>query len=245
MLRRILLVSFALIVATALLISAFNPMDRTTWLLEVSPLIALFPALIYLHWRFPFSTFAYLLLTVMGVGLSIGAHYGFAHVPAGFWLQDALELDRNPYDRIGHVLQGIVPAILAREWLIRHERVRGRKLLPLLCVAVAMSVSAVYELAEWVAALALGQGAEEFLGMQGDEWDTQADMACALFGALIAMTVLVPLHDKSMIAARNGADRTDRKSRRAPPAVGHATTLPTTPERLVGSSFKSHDRDPQ
>jgi putative membrane protein len=212
--RTLLLYSLVFALLAALIASAFEPIDRTTWLLEVSPLVALLPLFLYLHRRAPMSTLAYVLLATMGIGLTIGAHYGFAHVPAGFWIRDAFGLERNPYDRIGHVLQGIVPAIIAREWLLRHQRVRGERLLPLLCVSIALSVSAVYELAEWVAALILGQGAEEFLGMQGDEWDTQADMACALFGAIVAMTVLVPLHNWSMnaIPLRNGSKHDNPRS---------------------------------
>lgn len=181
-----------------LVLSALNPMDRTTWLLEASPVLVVAAIILCTHRHFPFSTFAYGFLALGGLALAIGAHYGFAHVPVGNWARDTFDLSRNHYDRVGHVLQGIVPAILMREWLIRGERVRGRRLLPFICVCVAMAVSAVYELAEWVAAITLGQNAEEFLGMQGDEWDTQADMACALFGAFMAMTLLVPLHDRSM-----------------------------------------------
>ncbi|MGK9066108.1 DUF2238 domain-containing protein [Stutzerimonas chloritidismutans] len=200
MLRPLLLTTLVALIVFALILSAVDPHDRTTWLLEVLPAAVLLPLLIYSHRRFPLSSLLYLLLGIMALGLIAGGHYSFARVPLGFWLQDWLDLARNPYDRLGHVLQGVIPALFAREWLIRGNRVNGRHLLPFLCVCVALMVSAVYELVEWAAALALGQGADEFLGMQGDEWDTQADMFCALLGSIAAMTVLVPLHNRSLAA---------------------------------------------
>ena len=198
--RTLLLKTLVILVLLALLASAFSPHDRTTWLMEILPAAILLPALIYNHQRFPLSSLLYLLLAVQALGLIAGGHYSFARVPVGFWLQDWLELDRNPYDRLGHFLQGVVPALIARELLVRKDRVHGKHLLPFVCVCMAMTLSAVYELVEWAAALGLGQGAEEFLGMQGDPWDTQADMFCALLGALTAMTLLVRLHDRSMAA---------------------------------------------
>jgi len=211
--RTLLLKTLVILVLLALLASAFSPHDRTTWLMEILPAAILLPALIYNHQRFPLSSLLYLLLAVQALGLIAGGHYSFARVPVGFWLQDWLELDRNPYDRLGHFLQGVVPALIARELLVRKDRVHGKHLLPFVCVCMAMTLSAVYELVEWAAALALGQGAEEFLGMQGDPWDTQADMFCALLGALTAMTLLVHVHDRSMAAL-------DQPRRRSGKAVG-------------------------
>jgi putative membrane protein len=198
--RPLFLTMLVTVVVLALLASAVAPYDRTTWLLEVFPAAVLLPVTSYCHERFPLSSLVYLLLAMSGIALIAGGHYSFARVPLGFWLQDWLDLSRNPYDRVGHFLQGAVPALLAREFLLRKGGVTGRHLLPFICVCMAMTLSAVYELVEWAAALSLGQGAEEFLGMQGDEWDTQADMFCALLGALTAMTLLVPLHDRSMAA---------------------------------------------
>ena len=195
-----LLKTLVCLVVLALLASAINPHDRTTWLMEVLPVAILLPALVYNHKRFPLSSLLYLLLAVQALGLVAGGHYTFSRVPVGFWLQDWLDLSRNPYDRIGHFFQGVVPALIARELLVRKDRVRGRHLLPFVCVSMAMMLSAVYELVEWAAALSLGQGAKAFLGMQGDQWDTQADMFCALLGSLTAMTLLVHLHDRSMAA---------------------------------------------
>ena len=208
--RTQLLKTLACLVVLALMASAINPHDRTTWLLEVLPAAVLLPMLIYSHQRFPLSSLLYLLLAVQALGLIAGGHYSFAREPMGFWLQDWLELSRNPYDRLGHFLQGVAPALIARELLLRNGHRLGRHLLPFVCVCMAMTLSAVYELVEWAAALVLGQGAEEFLGMQGDQWDTQADMFCALLGALTAMTALVPLHNRSMAAIdQSNRGRTD------------------------------------
>ncbi len=208
--RPLLLKSLIVMIVMALILSAIAPYDRTTWMLEVAPAVILLPALMYSYRSYPLSSLVYVLLSVMALGLIAGGHYSFSRVPLGFWLQDWLVLSRNPYDRVGHVLQGIVPALLARELLMRTGRVKGRHLLPFVCVCIAMTLSAVYELVEWAAALALGQGAEEFLGMQGDQWDTQADMFCALLGAVTAMTVLIPLHNRSMAAIGQPIGRHDQ-----------------------------------
>ena len=122
----------------------------------------------------------------------------YARVPLGFWMQEMLGADRNPYDKIGHFAQGFVPALVARELFIRGGYVRGRKMTTFLCIAVAMAISACYELVEWCAALALGQGADEFLGTQGYVWDTQSDMWYALLGAFTAMLLLSRLHDREI-----------------------------------------------
>ncbi len=196
--RSLLPRALVMTVGLAFLVSAIAPHDRLTWLLEVTPVIVGLPLLVALHRHYPLSTLLYLLLALFALGLLAGGHYSFARVPMGYWLQEWLGLDRNPYDRLGHFVQGVVPALLTREILIRGGHVRGARMLAFLCVCVAMALSAVYELVEWAAALLLGQGAEEFLGMQGDEWDTQADMFCALLGAFTALTLLVPLHDRSL-----------------------------------------------
>lgn len=128
----------------------------------------------------------------------VGGTYTYARVPAGFWVQEALALARNPYDKLGHFMQGFVPAIVAREILLRGESVRGRRMLAFLCVCVALAVSAFYELIEWWAALALGQGADEFLDTQGDPWDTQSDMFLALVGASLALALLSRAHDRAL-----------------------------------------------
>jgi putative membrane protein len=123
-------------------------------------------------------------------------------VPLGFWLQDLLALERNPYDRIGHFMQGFVPVMLAREILIRNQYVNGKRMVAFLSLCVALAISAFYELIEWWAALALGQGAHEFLGTQGDPWDTQADMFLAFIGAASALALLSRIHDRQLHALR-------------------------------------------
>jgi putative membrane protein len=134
----------------------------------------------------------------------VGGAYTYARVPLGFWMQDVLGLDRNPYDKIGHFAQGFVPALVAREVFIRNAVVRGRGMTAFLCVCVAMAVSAFYELVEWWAALALGQGADEFLGTQGYVWDTQSDMFYALIGSVAALVLLSRLHDRQLQQVRGG-----------------------------------------
>jgi len=187
--------------AAGLLLSSFGPSDRLTWLMEVLPAVIAWPILLYLRPRFRFTDLAMALITLHGLILMLGGAYTYARVPMGFWLQDWLSLERNPYDRIGHLAQGFVPAIVAREVLIRVFRVEGRKLLGFLVVCICLAISAIYELIEWAAALSLGQGADEFLGTQGDQWDTQSDMFMALIGALAALS-LSRWHDRQMQALR-------------------------------------------
>ena len=179
----------------ALAVSGIAPYDRATWWMEVAPVLAAAPILVATHRRFPLTTVLYVLIGIHALVLIMGGAYTYARVPLGFWLQDWLDLERNPYDRIGHFMQGFVPALVAREILIRKEFVNGKRMLAFLCVCVALAFSAVYELIEWGAALALGQGADEFLGTQGDPWDTQADMLLAMLGAASSLALLAPLQD--------------------------------------------------
>jgi putative membrane protein len=184
----------------AFVASGVRPYDRGTWLLEVAPLMIAAPVLIATYRRFPLTELLYIVIAVHALVLILGGAYTYARVPLGFWLQDWLGLARNPYDRIGHFMQGVTPALVAREIFLRAGYVAGRRMLPFLCVCVALAVSAFYELIEWAAALALGQGAEAFLGTQGDPWDTQADMFCALIGAVVALAVLSRLQDAQIRA---------------------------------------------
>lgn len=187
--------------AAGLLFSGFAPYDRLTWLMEVLPALIAWPILFYLRPRFRFTDLAMALIALHGLILMLGGAYTYARVPLGFWLQDWLALERNPYDRIGHLAQGFVPAIIARELLIRVFRIGHAKLVGFLAVCICLAISAAYELIEWAAALSLGQGADEFLGTQGDEWDTQSDMFMALIGALAAL-LLAPWHDRRMQAIK-------------------------------------------
>ncbi len=179
----------------ALVASGISPFDRATWLMEVLPVLIALPVLVATRGRFPLTTLCYVLVGVHGLILIYGGAYTYARVPAGFVLQEWLGFERNPYDRIGHLAQGFIPAIVAREVLIRVFRVARGPFLFFLVACIALAVSAFYELIEWWAALALGQGAHEFLGTQGDEWDTQWDMFLALVGALAAQLVLGRHHD--------------------------------------------------
>ena len=140
----------------------------------------------------------YTLIFLHALILIVGGLYTYARVPFGFWLQDVLHLGRNPYDKIGHFAQGFVPALVAREIFVRGRYVNGRGMTAFLCICVALAISSFYELVEWWSALALGQGAEDFLGTQGDPWDTQSDMFMALIGSSVAMIAMTRLHDRQM-----------------------------------------------
>jgi putative membrane protein len=188
------------IVLIALVASGIHPHDRATWWMEVAPALIVVPILIATYERFPLTGLLYALIAVHALVLILGGAYTYARVPLGFWLQDWLMFERNPYDRIGHFMQGLVPALAAREILLRGGYVNGRRMAAFLSVCVALAVSAFYELVEWWAALALGEGADQFLGTQGDPWDTQWDMFCALLGAIFGLTLLARLQDRQIRA---------------------------------------------
>ncbi|MBX3678913.1 MAG: DUF2238 domain-containing protein [Rhodocyclaceae bacterium] len=186
----------------ALALSAISPADRTTWFMEVAPVMIVVPLLIATRTTFALTPLVYILIAAHALVLILGGAYTYAHVPAGFWLQDMFGFERNPYDRVGHFFQGFVPALVAREILLRKQVLsRGGWLFFLVC-CVCLAISAVYELIEWGAAVAMGQGAVEFLGTQGDPWDTQSDMAMALIGAITALLALTRLHDRQLEALR-------------------------------------------
>lgn len=192
----------ASIVVAALIVSGIAPFDRLTWLMEVAPVLIALPLMIATRHRYPLTTLLYVLIAAHALVLIAGGAYTYARVPLGFWLQDIFAVDRNPYDKIGHFMQGFVPALVAREILLRGDYVRGRRMTAFLCICVAMAISACYELIEWAAAVALGQGADEFLGTQGDVWDTQSDMFMALIGASCAMLFLARRHDQELADLR-------------------------------------------
>lgn len=202
---RTLVVALALTLAVLLATSAIAPYERGTWLMEVAPILIAVPVLAFTYRTFPLTRLLYVLVFVHAVILLVGGAYTYARVPFGFWMQDVLGLDRNPYDKIGHFAQGFVPALVAREVLARGGYVKGKNMLAFVCLSIAMAISACYELVEWGAALALGQGAEEFLGTQGYVWDTQSDMWYALLGASASLLLLSRWHDREM--ARLGARR--------------------------------------
>jgi putative membrane protein len=179
-------------------LSGWHPYDRATWLMEVIPVIVALPVLGLTYKRLPLTSLLYVLIFVHALVLMIGGAYSYARVPLGFELQEWLHLSRNPYDKIGHFFQGFVPALIAREIFIRGQHVRSSRMLAFLVVCVVLAISATYELIEWGAALALGQGADEFLGTQGDPWDTQSDMFCALIGSIVAQVTLARVHDRQI-----------------------------------------------
>ena len=182
----------------ALLFSAVHPHDRLTWVLEVFPFFIGAAVLTATWGRFPLTPLLYRLILIHAVILFVGGHYTYAEVPLGNWLKDLFHLARNPYDRIGHFAQGFVPALITREVLLRRTPlVRGGWLF-FLCTSVCLAISACYEFIEWWSAVLLGQGADAFLGSQGDQWDTQWDMFTALIGAIIAQLTMARLHDRQL-----------------------------------------------
>jgi putative membrane protein len=193
------LVAASIALVALLVLSGVNPYDRTTWVLEVFPVVIVLPLLWFTYRRFPLTTLLYICIFVHASVLMLGGAYSYARVPLGFEIASMLDIERNPYDRIGHFFQGFVPALVAREILIRGGYVRRGRMLAFVVVCIAMAISASYELVEWASALALGQGADEFLGTQGDPWDTQKDMFCALIGAVTALLFFSRFHDRQIL----------------------------------------------
>lgn len=182
----------------ALVASGIGPKEYSTWFMETVPVMVAIPLLALTWRRFPLTPLLCALIFVHGLILILGGHYTYAEVPPGFWVRDALGLERNHYDRLGHFAQGFVPAILAREILLRRSPLKPGGWLFLCATSICLAFSAFYELIEWWAALALGQGADAFLGTQGDQWDTQWDMFMALFGAVTAQLSLGVLHNRQL-----------------------------------------------
>ena len=196
----------ATVLATAavvlLVLSGIHPHDRTTWLMEVFPIFLAAPVLALTASRFPLTPLAYRLIFLHALVLMLGGHYTYARVPLGFWAQDLLHLGRNHYDRLGHFVQGFVPALLTREILVRRSPLRPGKWLFFLVACVALAISACYEFVEWWAALLGGASATDFLGTQGDPWDTQWDMFLALVGALVGQLLLARAQDREISRLR-------------------------------------------
>lgn len=186
------------VVGLALCLSAIHPYDRITWWMEVAPVLIVLPLMWWTRASHPLTGLLTTLIGLHCIVLIMGGAYSYARVPLGFWMQDVLSLSRNPYDKIGHFMQGFVPALVAREILLRGGHVNGRRMAAFLAICIALAVSAMYELIEWWAALALGKGADEFLGTQGDPWDTQSDMFMALIGSSLSMLLLSRWHDREL-----------------------------------------------
>lgn len=194
------------IAALLLVASGIGPADRLTWILEVTPVAIGIPLLLWLRPRYPFTPLLYRLLFLHACIVMLGGHYTYAKVPLGFWVQDWFDLSRNHYDRLGHIAQGFIPAILMREILWRWSPLRGSAWLPFLVVCFCLAFSALYEFIEWWGALILGADAEAFLAIQGDPWDTQWDMFLALCGAVASLLLLTRMHDRQLVRLTQDAD---------------------------------------
>ncbi len=191
--------SFLLAAVVAVVVwSGITPKDRLTWWMEVTPTLLGLIALFLTRENFRFTPLLQTLIALHMILLAVGGHYTYAEVPLGFWLRDAFDLGRNHYDRLGHFAQGFVPALIAREIVIRREIIQRRGWIAFFVVCTAMAISAVYELVEWIAAVIYGQNADAFLGGQGDIWDTQKDMACALVGSICAVVLFSRWHDRQL-----------------------------------------------
>lgn len=180
--------------------SGINPHDVFTWLLEVLPAVLGLAVLIITYKYFRFTALAYWLMLIHAVILMIGGHYTYAEVPLFNWIRDAFDLGRNHYDKVGHFAQGFIPAIVAREILIRKSPVKEGKWLFFIVVSICLAMSAFYEFIEWWVAVATGTAAEAFLGTQGYIWDTQSDMFLALLGAVASLLLLSSYHDDKLLS---------------------------------------------
>ena len=178
--------------------SAVAPHDRLTWAMEIAPVAIALPVVLATYRSFKLTSLVYTLIWAHCVILIVGGHYTYAEMPLFNWIRDAFGLERNYYDRLGHLAQGFVPAMIAREILIRKSVVNGRGWLFAIVVCFCLALSACYEFIEWWAALILGSGADAFLATQGDVWDAQWDMFCALIGAVVAQATLGRYHDRQI-----------------------------------------------
>jgi putative membrane protein len=185
-------------VVAVILWSSWRPHDRFTWWLEVTPGLFGLALLLATYRRFRFTTLCYTLIALHICVLSVGGHYTYARVPLFDWLRPIFAWQRNNYDRLGHLMQGFVPAIIAREVLLRFGVLNRKHWLPFLVLSICLGISALYELIEWWAALASGAAAIDFLGTQGDVWDTQSDMFLALIGAVSALVLLSAIHNRAL-----------------------------------------------
>jgi putative membrane protein len=183
--------------------SGIQPYDRLTWFCEVAPVLIAWPLLFFTRKKFPLSPLLYPLICIHGIILMMGGKYTYARVPLGNWIQTMLGWERNPYDRIGHLAQGIVPVLVAREIFIRVAKYPRNGWLFFVSVCATMAVSVLYEFIEWWTALILNQGATEFLGTQGDIWDTQWDMFLATVGAIVSLLIFARLQDRQINKLRS------------------------------------------
>ncbi len=195
-------VAWACLAVTVLVLlwSGLAPKDRGTWFMEVAPVLIALPLVVLTWRRFPLTTLLTVVITLHAVVLMVGGKYTYAEMPLFNWLRDEFHLSRNHYDRVGHFMQGFAPALVARELLLRTSPLRPGKWLAVVVVLSCLGISALYELIEWGAAMALGEGADAFLATQGDVWDTQKDMAMAGIGAVVALLLFSRWHDRQLAA---------------------------------------------
>lgn len=191
---------FALIFlfAAGLALSAINPHDYFTWILEVFPAILGFLVLLFTFKRFQFTYLTYVMVLMHCYILFIGGHYTYAQVPAFNWIRDALHQTRNNYDKLGHFAQGFVPAMIIREIFIRQHIIQKKTWIPFLVVCVCGTISLMYELLEWLVSVSSGSSGDSFLGTQGDVWDTQSDMLFAMIGAICMVVALAKIQDREI-----------------------------------------------
>ncbi|MEQ8176191.1 MAG: DUF2238 domain-containing protein [Syntrophomonadaceae bacterium] len=178
--------------------SGIGPHDRFTWFLEVAPALIGMLVLFITYKKFPLSNLLYVLIAIHMIILMIGGHYTYAEVPLFNWLRDAFDLSRNHYDRVGHFAQGFIPALVAREILLRLSPLQRGRLLSFIIVCICLAISAAYELIEFGMSVATGTAADAFLGSQGDVWDSQKDMLMCLIGAITALFTMPRFHDRSL-----------------------------------------------
>ena len=207
MMDRKLQTTWIVVFLAVLIWSGIGPHDYPTWLLEVAPALVAATVLWFTRERFPLTRLTYILILIHCIILIVGGHYTYAEVPLGDWIRDAFDQSRNNYDKLGHFAQGFIPAVVAREILIRKKVVNYAGWRDFLIVCVCLAISALYELIEWWVALLSDEAAEAFLGTQGYAWDTQSDMWLALLGAVAALVLLSRWHDRQLRAARFVSDR--------------------------------------
>jgi putative membrane protein len=188
----------AAILGVLLIWSGVHPVDRFTWILEVAPIFIISAALLSVYKHFYFSRLVCYLMLAHAIVLLVGGHYTYAQVPLFDWIRDSFHLARNHYDRVGHFMQGFVPAMISREVMLRRGVLKRGPWLSFIVICICLAISAFYELIEWQAAVWTGTKADAFLGSQGDVWDTQWDMALALIGATTSALFMSRMHDRSM-----------------------------------------------
>jgi putative membrane protein len=182
--------------------SGINPKDYFTWFLEVFPALAGLVVIAATYNKFRLTPLVYLLILIHSIILMVGGHYTYAEVPLFNWIRDSFGMARNNYDKLGHLAQGFIPAIIAREILLRLKVISRQGWINFLVICICLAISACYELIEWGAAVLSGEAAEAFLGTQGYAWDTQSDMALALLGAILALIFLTGIHDRQLQESR-------------------------------------------